>query len=133
MLFIVRILCWIWGYRYHRDWALKGNLSVITPCISESVVSFVQSQILFFFFVVSTLHFPRNSSQEPRPSLSNTIQRPQLGPTANLSLEMGSGQLAPRWEMVEQFFIEQWLAWGVAVYSHTFLFVLSPFPRSFLK
>ncbi|GAB5575507.1 aryl hydrocarbon receptor nuclear translocator isoform X2 [Prionailurus iriomotensis] len=37
-----------------------------------------------------------NSSQEPRPTLSNTIQRPQLGPTANLPLEMGSGQLASR-------------------------------------
>lgn len=55
-----------------------------------------ESDTFFFFFLVSTFHFPRNSSQEPRPSLSNTIQRPQLGPTANLSLEMGSGQLAPR-------------------------------------
>ncbi|XP_023377612.1 aryl hydrocarbon receptor nuclear translocator [Pteropus vampyrus] len=57
-------------------------------------------QVTFFpvfpLSVSSTLHFSRNSSQEPRPTLSSTIQRPQLGPTANLPLEMGTGQLAPR-------------------------------------
>ncbi|KAM8786551.1 aryl hydrocarbon receptor nuclear translocator isoform 3-T3 [Rhynchonycteris naso] len=47
-------------------------------------------------YIICTNTNVKNSSQEPRPSLSNTIQRPQLGPTANLPLEMGSGQLAPR-------------------------------------
>eukprot|EP00069_Balaena_mysticetus_P017945 bmy_11138T0 len=47
-------------------------------------------------YIICTNTNVKNSSQEPRPTLPNTIQRPQLGPTANLSLEMGSGQLAPR-------------------------------------
>ncbi|XP_012870456.1 PREDICTED: aryl hydrocarbon receptor nuclear translocator [Dipodomys ordii] len=47
-------------------------------------------------YIICTNTNVKNSSQEPRPALSNTIQRPQLGPTANLPLEMGSGQLAPR-------------------------------------
>nr|KAF6412697.1 aryl hydrocarbon receptor nuclear translocator [Molossus molossus] len=47
-------------------------------------------------YIICTNTNVKNSSQEPRPTLSNTIQRPQLGPTANLSLEMGSGQLASR-------------------------------------
>ncbi|XP_036309173.1 aryl hydrocarbon receptor nuclear translocator isoform X7 [Pipistrellus kuhlii] len=47
-------------------------------------------------YIICTNTNVKNSSQEPRPTLSNTIQRPQLGPTVNLSLEMGSGQLAPR-------------------------------------
>ena len=38
----------------------------------------------------------KNSSHQPRPTLSNTIQRSQVGPMANLPLEMGSGQLASR-------------------------------------
>uniref|UniRef100_A0A2K5R5E5 Aryl hydrocarbon receptor nuclear translocator n=1 Tax=Cebus imitator TaxID=2715852 RepID=A0A2K5R5E5_CEBIM len=47
-------------------------------------------------YIICTNTNVKNSSQEPRPALSNAIQRPQLGPTANLPLEMGSGQLAPR-------------------------------------
>ncbi|XP_069879137.1 aryl hydrocarbon receptor nuclear translocator-like isoform X6 [Dipodomys merriami] len=47
-------------------------------------------------YIICTNTNVKNSNQEPRPALSNTIQRPQLGPTANLPLEMGSGQLAPR-------------------------------------
>ncbi|XP_023580374.1 aryl hydrocarbon receptor nuclear translocator [Trichechus manatus latirostris] len=47
-------------------------------------------------YIICTNTTVKNSSQEPRSALSGTIQRPQLGPTANLSLEMGSGQLAPR-------------------------------------
>ncbi|XP_020011401.1 aryl hydrocarbon receptor nuclear translocator isoform X4 [Castor canadensis] len=47
-------------------------------------------------YIICTNTNVKNSSQEPRPTLSSTIQRPQLGPTANLPLEMGSGQLAPR-------------------------------------
>lgn len=47
-------------------------------------------------YIICTNTNVKNSSQEPRPTLSNPIQRPQLGPTANLPLEVGSGQLAPR-------------------------------------
>ncbi|XP_021529951.2 aryl hydrocarbon receptor nuclear translocator isoform X1 [Aotus nancymaae] len=47
-------------------------------------------------YIICTNTNVKNSSQEPRPALSTAIQRPQLGPTANLPLEMGSGQLAPR-------------------------------------
>lgn len=47
-------------------------------------------------YIICTNTNVKNSSQEPRPTLSNTIQRSQLGPAANLTLEMGPGQLAPR-------------------------------------
>ncbi|XP_029416469.1 aryl hydrocarbon receptor nuclear translocator isoform X3 [Nannospalax galili] len=47
-------------------------------------------------YIICTNTNVKNSSQEPRPTLSNTIQRSQLGPTTNLSLEMGTGHLAPR-------------------------------------
>ncbi|XP_007949115.1 aryl hydrocarbon receptor nuclear translocator [Orycteropus afer afer] len=47
-------------------------------------------------YIICTNTSVKNSSQEPRPTLTTTIQRPQLGPTANLPLEMGSGQLTPR-------------------------------------
>ncbi|XP_045151590.1 aryl hydrocarbon receptor nuclear translocator isoform X1 [Echinops telfairi] len=47
-------------------------------------------------YIICTNTSVKNSNQEPRPTLSSTIQRPQLVPTANLPLEMSSGQLAPR-------------------------------------
>nr|AAA61732.1 Arnt [Mus musculus] len=47
-------------------------------------------------YIICTNTNVKNSSQEPRPTLSNTIPRSQLGPTANLSLEMGTGQLPSR-------------------------------------
>ncbi|XP_004854116.1 aryl hydrocarbon receptor nuclear translocator isoform X3 [Heterocephalus glaber] len=47
-------------------------------------------------YIICTNTNVKNSSQEPRSTLSNTVQRSQPGPTANLPLEMGSGQLAPR-------------------------------------
>ncbi|XP_037357334.1 aryl hydrocarbon receptor nuclear translocator isoform X1 [Talpa occidentalis] len=47
-------------------------------------------------YIICTNTNVKNSSQEPRPTLSSTIQRPQLGPPSNLPLEMASGQLAPR-------------------------------------
>lgn len=47
-------------------------------------------------YIICTNTSVKNSSQEPRPTLSNTVQRSQLGPTANLSLEMGTGQLPSR-------------------------------------
>lgn len=47
-------------------------------------------------YIICTNTNVKNSSQEARPTLTNTIQRPQLGPTASLPLELGTGQLAPR-------------------------------------
>ncbi|XP_038624485.1 aryl hydrocarbon receptor nuclear translocator isoform X1 [Tachyglossus aculeatus] len=47
-------------------------------------------------YIICTNTNVKNSSQEPRPALSGSLQRPQLGPTASLPLEMGPGQLAPR-------------------------------------
>ncbi|XP_012370458.2 aryl hydrocarbon receptor nuclear translocator [Octodon degus] len=52
-------------------------------------------------YIICTNTNVKNSSQEPRPALSNTVQRTQLGPTANLPLEMGSGHLAPRQQQTE--------------------------------
>ncbi|XP_005414513.1 PREDICTED: aryl hydrocarbon receptor nuclear translocator isoform X5 [Chinchilla lanigera] len=52
-------------------------------------------------YIICTNTNVKNSSQEPRPALSNTVPRSQLGPTANLPLEMGSGQLAPRQQQTE--------------------------------
>lgn len=53
-------------------------------------------------YIICTNTNVKNSSQEPRPTLSNTIQRSQLGPTSNLSLEMGTGQLASRQQQPQQ-------------------------------
>ncbi|XP_032753632.1 aryl hydrocarbon receptor nuclear translocator isoform X2 [Rattus rattus] len=53
-------------------------------------------------YIICTNTNVKNSSQEPRPTLSNTIQRSQLGPTTNLSLEMGTGQLASRQQQQQQ-------------------------------
>ncbi|XP_034356767.1 aryl hydrocarbon receptor nuclear translocator isoform X4 [Arvicanthis niloticus] len=53
-------------------------------------------------YIICTNTNVKNSSQEPRPALSNTVQRSQLGPTANLSLEMGTGQLASRQQQQQQ-------------------------------
>ncbi|XP_054986360.1 aryl hydrocarbon receptor nuclear translocator isoform X10 [Sorex araneus] len=47
-------------------------------------------------YIICTNTNVKNSSHEARPTLTNTIQRPQLGPTAGLPLELGTGQLAPR-------------------------------------
>ncbi|KAG8509233.1 Aryl hydrocarbon receptor nuclear translocator [Galemys pyrenaicus] len=47
-------------------------------------------------YIICTNTNVKNSNQEPRPALSSTVQRPQLGPPSNLPLEMGSAQLAPR-------------------------------------
>ncbi|XP_060057732.1 aryl hydrocarbon receptor nuclear translocator [Erinaceus europaeus] len=52
-------------------------------------------------YIICTNTNVKNSSQEPRSTLSSTIQRPQLGPTANLPLDMGTGQLAPRQQQPE--------------------------------
>ncbi|XP_012585610.1 PREDICTED: aryl hydrocarbon receptor nuclear translocator isoform X2 [Condylura cristata] len=47
-------------------------------------------------YIICTNTNVKNSSQEPRPALSSTIQRPQLGAPSNLPLETGSGQRVPR-------------------------------------
>ncbi|KAF6292424.1 aryl hydrocarbon receptor nuclear translocator [Rhinolophus ferrumequinum] len=71
-------------------------------------------------YIICTNTNVKNSSQEPRPTLSSTIQRPQLGPTANLPLEMGSGQLAPRQQQPQQTDLDVVPGRdGLASYSHS--------------
>ncbi|KAM5256991.1 aryl hydrocarbon receptor nuclear translocator isoform 9-T9 [Ctenodactylus gundi] len=71
-------------------------------------------------YIICTNTNVKNSSQEPRPTLSNTIQRPQLGPTANLPLEMGSGQLAPRQPQQQQTELDMVPGRdGLASYNHS--------------
>ncbi|KAL2771829.1 aryl hydrocarbon receptor nuclear translocator isoform 4 [Daubentonia madagascariensis] len=70
-------------------------------------------------YIICTNTNVKNSSQEPRPTLSNTIQRPQLGPTANLPLEMGSGQLAPRQQQQQTELDMVPGRDGLASYSHS--------------
>ncbi|XP_077012227.1 aryl hydrocarbon receptor nuclear translocator isoform X4 [Tamandua tetradactyla] len=53
-------------------------------------------------YIICTNTSVKSSSQELQPTLSNTIQKPQLGPIANLTLEMGSGQLVPRQQQQQQ-------------------------------
>ncbi|XP_040607395.1 aryl hydrocarbon receptor nuclear translocator isoform X1 [Mesocricetus auratus] len=53
-------------------------------------------------YIICTNTNVKNASQEPRPTLSNTIQRSQLGPTTNLSLEMSTGPLASRQQQQQQ-------------------------------
>nr|XP_008121617.1 PREDICTED: aryl hydrocarbon receptor nuclear translocator [Anolis carolinensis] len=47
-------------------------------------------------YIICTNTNVKNASQESRPSLSNPMQRPQLGHGANLPLEMGPAQLSAR-------------------------------------
>uniref|UniRef100_A0A2K6TFZ3 Aryl hydrocarbon receptor nuclear translocator n=1 Tax=Saimiri boliviensis boliviensis TaxID=39432 RepID=A0A2K6TFZ3_SAIBB len=70
-------------------------------------------------YIICTNTNVKNSSQEPRPALSNAIQRPQLGPTANLPLEMGSGQLAPRQQQQQTELDMVPGRDGLASYSHS--------------
>uniref|UniRef100_A0A2K6E3L8 Aryl hydrocarbon receptor nuclear translocator n=1 Tax=Macaca nemestrina TaxID=9545 RepID=A0A2K6E3L8_MACNE len=70
-------------------------------------------------YIICTNTNVKNSSQEPRPTLSNTIQRPQLGPTANLPLEMGSGQLAPRQQQQQTEWTWYQKEDGLASYNHS--------------
>lgn len=71
-------------------------------------------------YIICTNTNVKNSSQEPRPTLSNTIQRSQLGPTTNLSLEMGTGQLASRQQQQQQTELDMVPGRdGLASYSHS--------------
>ncbi|XP_073744551.1 aryl hydrocarbon receptor nuclear translocator isoform X7 [Callorhinus ursinus] len=70
-------------------------------------------------YIICTNTNVKNSSQEPRPTLSNTIQRPQLGPTANLPLEMGSGQLASRQQQQQTELDVVSARDGLAGYNHS--------------
>lgn len=69
-------------------------------------------------YIICTNTNVKNSSQEPRPTLSNTIQRSQLGPTTNLSLEMGTGQLASRQQQQTELDMVPGRD-GLASYSHS--------------
>uniref|UniRef100_A0A8C6YVC1 Aryl hydrocarbon receptor nuclear translocator n=1 Tax=Nothoprocta perdicaria TaxID=30464 RepID=A0A8C6YVC1_NOTPE len=47
-------------------------------------------------YIICTNTNVKNSSQESRPALSNSMQRPQLGQSVSLPLEMGTAQLPAR-------------------------------------
>ncbi|XP_063002150.1 aryl hydrocarbon receptor nuclear translocator isoform X2 [Elgaria multicarinata webbii] len=47
-------------------------------------------------YIICTNTNVKNASQEPRPAVSNSMQRPQLGPNVSLPLEMGPAQLTAR-------------------------------------
>ncbi|XP_075593463.1 aryl hydrocarbon receptor nuclear translocator isoform X9 [Balearica regulorum gibbericeps] len=53
-------------------------------------------------YIICTNTNVKNSSQESRPALSNSMQRPQLGQSVSLPLEMGTAQLPPRQQQPPQ-------------------------------
>ncbi|KAM9624199.1 aryl hydrocarbon receptor nuclear translocator isoform 12-T12 [Morphnus guianensis] len=53
-------------------------------------------------YIICTNTNVKNSSQESRPALSNSMQRPQLGQSVNLPLEMGTAQLPSRQQQPPQ-------------------------------
>nr|XP_009476007.1 PREDICTED: aryl hydrocarbon receptor nuclear translocator isoform X4 [Pelecanus crispus] len=53
-------------------------------------------------YIICTNTNVKNSSQESRPALSNSMQRPQLGQSVNLPLEMGTAQLPSRQQQPQQ-------------------------------
>ncbi|XP_036859111.1 aryl hydrocarbon receptor nuclear translocator isoform X4 [Manis javanica] len=69
-------------------------------------------------YIICTNTNVKNSSQEPRPALPSTLQRPQLGPTANLTLEMGSGQLVSRQQQQTELDVASGQD-GLAGYGHS--------------
>ncbi|XP_049621868.1 aryl hydrocarbon receptor nuclear translocator isoform X2 [Suncus etruscus] len=69
-------------------------------------------------YIICTHTNVKNSSQEPRHSMTNTIQRPQLGPAANLPLELGSGQMTPRQQQQSELDVVPGRD-GLASYSHS--------------
>lgn len=69
-------------------------------------------------YIICTHTNVKNSSQEPRHSMTNTIQRPQLGSTANLPLELSSGQLTPRQQQQTELDVVPGRD-GLASYSHS--------------
>ncbi|XP_068946158.1 aryl hydrocarbon receptor nuclear translocator isoform X3 [Petaurus breviceps papuanus] len=69
-------------------------------------------------YIICTNTSVKNSNQEQRPTLSNSMQRPQLGPATNLPLEMGSGQLAPRQQQQSELDVVPGRD-GLASYNHS--------------
>ncbi|XP_030329798.1 aryl hydrocarbon receptor nuclear translocator isoform X7 [Strigops habroptila] len=53
-------------------------------------------------YIICTNTNVKNSSQESRPALSNSLQRPQLGQGVSLPLEMGTAQLPARQQQPPQ-------------------------------
>ncbi|KAM6039694.1 aryl hydrocarbon receptor nuclear translocator isoform 5-T5 [Chlamydotis macqueenii] len=53
-------------------------------------------------YIICTNTNVKNSSQESRPALSNSMQRPQLGQSVSLPLEMGMAQLPSRQQQPPQ-------------------------------
>ncbi|NXC21465.1 ARNT protein, partial [Corythaeola cristata] len=53
-------------------------------------------------YIICTNTNVKNSSQESRPALSNSVQRPQLGQSASFPLEMGTAQLPSRQQQPPQ-------------------------------
>ncbi|KAM6234158.1 aryl hydrocarbon receptor nuclear translocator isoform 4-T4 [Porphyrio hochstetteri] len=53
-------------------------------------------------YIICTNTNVKNLSQESRPPLSNSVQRPQLGQSVSLPLEMGTAQLPPRQQQPPQ-------------------------------
>ncbi|KAM8794505.1 aryl hydrocarbon receptor nuclear translocator [Eudromia elegans] len=53
-------------------------------------------------YIICTNTNVKNSSQESRPALSNSMQRPQLGQSVNLPLEMGTAPLPSRQQQPPQ-------------------------------
>ncbi|KFV19199.1 Aryl hydrocarbon receptor nuclear translocator, partial [Tauraco erythrolophus] len=53
-------------------------------------------------YIICTNTNVKNSSQESRPALSDSMQRPQLGQSASLPLEMGTAQLPTRQQQPPQ-------------------------------
>ncbi|KAM6190483.1 aryl hydrocarbon receptor nuclear translocator isoform 4-T4 [Sarcoramphus papa] len=53
-------------------------------------------------YIICTNTNVKNSSQESRPALSNSMQRPQLGQSVSLPLEMGTAQLPSRQQQPPQ-------------------------------
>ncbi|XP_009465356.1 PREDICTED: aryl hydrocarbon receptor nuclear translocator isoform X3 [Nipponia nippon] len=53
-------------------------------------------------YIICTNTNVKNSSQESRPALSNSMQRPQLGQGVSLPLEMGTAQLPARQQQPPQ-------------------------------
>uniref|UniRef100_A0A8C3KAZ9 Aryl hydrocarbon receptor nuclear translocator n=1 Tax=Calidris pygmaea TaxID=425635 RepID=A0A8C3KAZ9_9CHAR len=53
-------------------------------------------------YIICTNTNVKNSSQESRPALSNSLQRPQLGQSVSLPLEMGTAQLPSRQQQPPQ-------------------------------
>uniref|UniRef100_A0A8C0GM04 Aryl hydrocarbon receptor nuclear translocator n=1 Tax=Chelonoidis abingdonii TaxID=106734 RepID=A0A8C0GM04_CHEAB len=57
-------------------------------------------------YIICTNTNVKNSSQESRPAVSNSMQRPQQGQNVSLPLDMGTAQLASRQQQPQQTVLE---------------------------